>query len=181
MTPKQTAFVAEYLIDLNASAAARRAGYSPKTADRTGYENLRKPEIAAAIQEAMQERAKRTEVTADRVLSELALLAFSNMADYIRITSEGDPYIDLSDLTREQAAALTEATIHDYKDGRGPDARDVRQVRIKLGDKKSALELLGKHLGLFTDKVENTHKFDGFVGVDIHVEEPGDSDDDPED
>lgn len=68
LTPKQSAFVAEYLIDLNAAAAARRAGYSERTADRTGYENLRKPEIAAAIEAARLERSNRLQLTADDVL-----------------------------------------------------------------------------------------------------------------
>ncbi len=159
LTPKQAAFVAEYLVDLNASAAARRAGYSEKTADRTGYENLRKPEIASAIQQAMTARAERTEITADRVLQELAKLAFSNMHDYICTTPAGDAFVDLSNLTRDQAAALTEVTVEDYLDGRGDDARDVRRVKIKLADKKGSLELLGKHLKLFADRTEITlHK-----------------------
>ncbi len=69
LTQKQLRFVAEYLVDLNATQAAIRAGYSSKRADAMGYENLRKPEIAAAIQAGMTERARRTEITQDYVLS----------------------------------------------------------------------------------------------------------------
>ena len=109
--------------------------------------SLRMKELRAGIQ-------KRTEITVDRVLNELALLGFANMMDYIKIGTDGDPYIDLSDLTREQAAAISEATVEDYTDGRGDDARDVRKVKIKFHDKKGALVDIGKHLGMFVDKSE---------------------------
>ena len=156
LTPKQAAFVREYLIDLNSAAAARRAGYSDSTAKEIGHENLTKPHIAAAIQEAMDTRAERTEITADRVLEEVAKLAFSSIGDYYRISDEGEPIIDLSDLTRDQMAALTELQVEDYREGRGDNSRDVRRIRIKLADKKASLELLGKHLKLFTDKIDVT-------------------------
>lgn len=71
LTPKQRQFVAEYLVDLNATAAARRAGYSAKTADRIGPELLGKSCVSAAIQEAILERQKRTEVTQDYVIEKL--------------------------------------------------------------------------------------------------------------
>lgn len=158
LTARQRAFVTEYLVDLNAAAAARRAGYSARTANRMGHENLSKPDIAAAVQAAMKKRAERTEITAERVLHEISLLAFSNMLDYVRLTPEGDAFIDLSDLTREQAAALTEVQVEDYLDGRGDDARAVRRVKVKVADKKGALELLGKHLSLFTDRIDVTSK-----------------------
>ena len=156
LTPKRAAFVREYLIDLNASAAARRAGYSARTSDRTGYDLLRNPEIAQAVQEAQEERAQSTGVTAERVVNELAKLAFANLGDYFQMASGEDPYIDLSNVTRDQLAALTEIQVDDYTDGRGEDARDVRRVKIKMADKKAALELLGKHLGMFTERVEHS-------------------------
>jgi phage terminase small subunit len=71
LTPKQQRFVAEYLLDLNAAAAARRAGYSERTADRQGHQNLRKPEVAVAVAEAQRERAERVELTQDWVLAHL--------------------------------------------------------------------------------------------------------------
>lgn len=154
LTPKQERFVAEYLIDLNATQAAIRAGYSAKTAGAVGHENLRKPEIAKAVQEAMKAREQRTEITQDRVLQELAKLGFANMHDYMRITPEGEPVADLSQLSRDQAAAITEFTVEDFTDGRGEDARDVRRVKFKLADKRAALVDIGKHLGMFKDKVE---------------------------
>lgn len=154
LTAKQQRFVEEYLIDLNATQAAIRAGYSKKTAGAIGVENLKKPLIATAISEGRKKQAERTEITADKVLAELALLGFANMEDYIRITKEGEPYIDLSELTREQAAAISEVAIDDYVEKRGKNAREVRKVRIKFHDKKGALVEIGKHLGMFTERLE---------------------------
>ena len=154
LTAKQQRFIEEYLVDLNATQAAIRAGYSEKTAGVIGCENLAKPNIAAAIADARQAQSKRTEITADRVLNELALLGFANMADYIRIGADGDPFIDLSDLTREQAAAISETMVEDYYEGRGEDARQVRKVRLKFHDKRGALVDIGKHLGMFVDRSE---------------------------
>ena len=80
LTGKQKRFVEEYLCDLNATQAAIRAGYSAKTAEVVGYENLRKPQIAAAIQEETNKRSTRTEITADRVLREISHMALSLLA-----------------------------------------------------------------------------------------------------
>jgi phage terminase small subunit len=156
LTPKQERFVAEYLIDLNATQAAIRAGYSEKTAAAIGSENLTKPEIAAAIADGRAKLASKAEVTAERVISELAKLGFANMADYMRAATNGDPYFDFAGLTRDQAAALQEVTVEDFVDGRGDDARDVKRVRFKLADKRAALVDLGRHLGIFKDKVEHS-------------------------
>jgi phage terminase small subunit len=90
------------------------------------------------------------------VLRELALIGFANMADYMRAGPDGDPYLDFSALTRDQAGALSEVTVEDFKEGRGENARDVRRVKFKLADKRAALVDLGKHLKLFTDRVEHT-------------------------
>lgn len=156
LTPKQAAFVREYLVDLNATQAAIRAGYSEKTAYSQGQRLLKNVEVQAAIAEAQAQRAKRTEVTADRVVEELAKLAFSNMLDYMTVTPDGFAVVDLSNLTREQAAAITELQVDEYWEGHDDDARQVKRVKFKLADKKGALELLGKHLGMFTDKLETT-------------------------
>lgn len=156
LSPKQARFVEEYLIDLNATQAAIRAGYSEKTAGSIGSENLQKPEIELAIAEARAKLSQKTGITAEKVLAELALLGFANMQDYMRSSTEGDPYLDFSGLTREQAAALAEVTVEDFKDGRGEDARDVRRVKFKLTDKRAALVDIGKHLGMFKERVEHS-------------------------
>jgi len=151
LTKKQKAFVDEYLIDLNATKAAIRAGYSEKTARSIGQENLTKPDIQSAIEDAMDELEKRTEITQDRVLQEYARLAFSNMLDFISIQGDGTAFVDLSGLDADQAAAISEIIVDEYKDGAGDDARDVKRVKIKLIDKKGALDSVARHLGMFND------------------------------
>jgi len=170
LTPKQAAFVGYYLGTAkgNATRAAELAGYSKKTAGAIGAENLKKPHIAAAVAERQGKLQERLEITQERIADELALIGFANMLDYIRISADGEPYIDLSELTREQAAALYETTVDDYLEGRGDDAREVRRVRIKLGDKRKALTDLAKLLGLEAPK---RHELTGARGGPIEVSE----------
>lgn len=163
LTGKQRRFVDEYLVDLNASQAAIRAGYSEKTAGSIGHENLKKPEIQAALTERRKKLAEDTEITPESVLRELAKLGFANMQDYMRSTSDGDPYFDISNISRDQAAALAEVTVEDFKEGRGEDARDVRRIKFKLADKRAALVDIGKHLGMFKERVELTGKDGGAI------------------
>ncbi len=163
LRPKQARFVEEYLIDLNATQAAIRAGYSAKTAAVIGYENLTKPPIAAAIATARSKQSERTALTADMVVRELAKLAFANMGDYLRALPGGDPYVDFSMLTRDQAAALREVTVDTYVEGHGENARKVRRIKFKLGDKRAALVALGKHFGLFA---ATKHEHTGKIEVD---------------
>lgn len=161
LSNKHQLFVAEYLIDLNATQAAIRAGYSPKTAGVQCDRLLKIPHVAAAIAKQQGKRLQKLEITAERVLNELALIGFCNMKDYMRVGADGDPYLCFSELTRDQAAALAEVTVEDFKDGRGEDARDVRRVKFKLADKRAALVDMGKHLGMFKEKIEVTGKDGG--------------------
>ena len=151
LTARQHRFVEEYLIDLNAKQAAVRAGYTARGARTTGPRLLKNPEIGAAIAKAQAERGRRTGITADRVLQELAWLGFANMLDYVTVQPDGTAYVDLATLDRTQAAAIQEVVVDEYKEGRGAAARDVKRVRVKLADKRGALDLLGKHLGLFRE------------------------------
>jgi phage terminase small subunit len=125
LTPKQARFVEEYLIDLNATQAARRAGYSARTANEQGCRLLANVSVADAIAAAQNRRAQRTEVSADRVVAELAKIGFANMGDYLRANEGGDPYLDFSALTRDQTAVLQEVTVEDYVEGRGELARQA--------------------------------------------------------
>ena len=151
LNPKQQRFVAEYLIDLNATQAATRAGYSAKTADVQGCRLLGNVNVAQAVADGQAELAKGHGVTVDKIVGELAKLGFANMLNYMRVGADGDPYLDFSSISADQAAALVEVTVEDFKDGRGEDARDVRRVKFKLADKRAALVDLGKHLGMFKD------------------------------
>lgn len=148
---KRLRFVEEYLVDLNATQAAIRAGYSVKTAYAQGSRLLKDAEIQSAITAGRERLSQATGVTAERVVAELAKLAFANMGDFVSLTAGGDPIIDLSGVSRDQFAALSEVTVEDFTDGRGDDAREVRRVKVKLGNKHGALVDLGKHLGLFRE------------------------------
>jgi phage terminase small subunit len=160
LTPKQERFVGEYLKDLNATQAAIRAGYSPSSAAEIGYENLRKPQIAAAISGAFKARAERTRVDQDRVVLELARNGFSDMRDIASWGPDGIAYKASGELTDEAAAAVAEITetVTPTKDG-----RERRTRTVKLHSKLRALELLGQHLGIFTDKVQMAPPPDGFT------------------
>ena len=142
MTQKQKRFIEEYLIDLNATQAAIRAGYSPHTAKDIGCENLAKPNIAAAVSQAMAERSRRTGINQDRVLQELARIGFAKITDVVDPeTAKIRP--DASD---DDLACIQSIKIKPSEFG--------TEREVKLYDKKSALVDLGKHLGLFKDKVE---------------------------
>jgi phage terminase small subunit len=148
-TKRQTRFVDEYMVDLNATRAAIRAGYSVETAYSIGHELLKKPEVAAAIAARQAERASRTSITADRVLQELARIGFADIRDIVRWTA-GDgisspelTVIDSSSLCADDAAAISE--VSQAKDG---------SIRVKLHDKRAALVDIGRHLGMFVDRHE---------------------------
>ncbi len=111
------------MLDFNATQAAIRAGYSQDTARQMGAENLSKPVIAEAIQALVKKRSERTQVKAGQVVAELVNLAFVNIYDLMRVGDDGNPYTDLSNLTPEQATAISEFTVADFKVGRGEDAR----------------------------------------------------------
>jgi phage terminase small subunit len=153
---RQSRFVEEYLIDLNATQACIRAGYSKNGANVTGSQLLANESIQEQIHAAMDKRSRKLELSADKVLREISLLAFSNMLDYIRTTNEGDAYVDLGDLDRDQAASIQEITVEEYTEGRGEDARDIKRTKFKLSDKTKNLELLARHLGIFADEKGTT-------------------------
>lgn len=169
LTAKMTRFVAEYLIDGNATQAAIRAGYSKKAAYAIGAENLRKPQIAKLISKHQEAAAEKLQCSADDIAQELHKLGFSNMANYMRVGKDGDPYLDFSALTREQAAALAEVTVDDYLEGRGEDARTIRRVKFKLVDKRASLVDLAKLLGHMPTRHEHTGKGGGPIEQKVTI------------
>src|SRR5262249_47012617 len=106
---------------------------------------------ASIERRSLARAAARYDVTTERVVAELARIGFANIQDYIAIDRDGSPHFDLAAISRDQAAAIQEIIIDEYKDGKGEDARDVKRVRLKLADKRAALVDLGRHLGLFVD------------------------------
>lgn len=143
MTKKQKRFVEEYLIDLNATQAAIRAGYSPDSAKEIGSENLTKPDIAKAVDQAIAERSRRTGANADRVVRELAKIAFVNAGEVVDL----DTALLMDKISDDDMAAIQSVKVKTF-------GEDGIEREVKLADKLKALELLGKHLGLFKDKVE---------------------------
>jgi len=158
LTLKQQDFVRRWLADpeRNQSRAYQAAfGCTEVTAPAAASRLLRKdPLIAEAVQAGMAALGHRLDVNAERVLGELAKLAFANLADYITVQADGTAYVDLNAVTRDQAAAIAELQVDEYVEGKGEGARNVKRVKIKLADKGVNLERLGRHLKLFTDKVE---------------------------
>lgn len=153
LNAKQRRFVEEYLLDLNATQAATRAGYSQKTARAIGARLLTNVDIQQAIQVAMQDRSEQTGITAARVLSEIGRLAF---ADIRKIFTEDGQLRPVHELPEEVAASISSVEVVTSKvPGGGPTEVEYTS-KIKFWDKRGSLELLGKHLKLFTDKTEVT-------------------------
>lgn len=159
LTAKMKRFAEEYIVDLNAAQAAIRAGYSVKTAKQIGQENLTKPDLQNYVNQLMQERSQRTEITADMVLQEYAKIGFSNITDYLSVEDklvtvdrdgEGRPITELAqvvnifdtDMVREDKMRAV-AEIKQTKDG----------IALKLHDKKGALDSIARHLGMFNDNL----------------------------
>ncbi len=147
MTKKQKIFADEYLIDLNATRAYKVAYPSIKKdeiAAVNGSKLLRNTKVADYIQKRMQDRQKRTEITQDRVLNELAAIAFARATDFAEVVDDRVIIKDTAGLTEQQVKAI--AGIKEGKFG----------IELKLNDKEKALELLGRHLGMFRDRLEVT-------------------------
>lgn len=144
MTEKQKIFADEYLIDLNATRAYKVA-YPRVKSDETAAAAarlLRNVKVAAYVEKRMQDRQKRTEITQDMVLQELAAIAFANATDFAQIVNNRVILTNTADLSEGQMKAI--AGIKKGKNG----------IELKLNDKEKALELLGRHLGMFKDRIE---------------------------
>lgn len=161
LTPKQKIFVDEYLVDLNATRAYKVAYPSCKkeeTAAQAGSRLLRNVKVKDHIDKRMKDRQERTEITQDKVLKELAKIGFADIKDYLEYKTaktvvehdeNGEPVIDYQqivnvvDSKEVDTSVIQEVSIG--KDG---------TFKFKLYDKQKALVDIGKHLGMFTDKVE---------------------------
>jgi phage terminase small subunit len=166
LTVKQEAFAKAYIETGNASEAYRRAynakNFSENALAVQASKTLKHPKVALRIAELQASHQKRHEITVDRIVQEYAKLAFSNMLDYVTVDHNGGAFVDLSKLTRDQAAAIQEVTVEHLParsvEGEGESKVPVLKTRIKISDKKTALDSLGKHLGMFKDLHEHTGK-----------------------
>jgi phage terminase small subunit len=143
LCPRQARFVKEYVVDLNATAAAKRAGYAEKTAHVQGPRLLGNVRITAALAKEAAKAAERVELTQDMVLRELMAIAFADVGTYTAWGRNGVQLIDSTELTPLQRKAISEVS-ETVTQGGGT-------LRFKLHDKQKALELLGKHLGMFKE------------------------------
>ncbi len=161
LTPRQARFVEEYLVDLNAKDAAIRAGYSNKATKQQGHKTLQAPAVQEAVTAAVEARSKRTGITADRVLDELAAIGFGDMGDYANIDpGTGRLVLDMSALPEGGTALIQEVTQEEWVEGRGEDAERVRKTKIKLYSKLEALEKLARHLKLYDGVMKHEHEHD---------------------
>lgn len=155
LTPKQMRFVDEYLVDFNATQAAIRAGYSPKTAAAAAARLLRNVNIQAEIARRQKDLQRRTEVTQDRVVKELARIAFANIADYLHVETQTRTKDDGTEVTYQTVMFNeTQELSADQRAALAVVKQSVNGFELKLHDKIKALELLGRHIGMFTDKLE---------------------------
>lgn len=162
MTKKQKLFCEEYLIDLNATQSAIRAGYSPNSARQIADENLSKPDISNYIEQALAERSKRTGINQDRVIRELARIAFVKITD----VANNDGSI------KRNASDDDLATIESVKvESSSTDTGYSEKREVKLASKMKALELLGKHLGMWNDKLNVNLNLPVFMEGEDDLEE----------
>ncbi len=149
LTPKQLRFVEEYLVDLNGTQAAIRAGYSKRTANEQAARLLAKASVQVAIQERQAKRSKRIEVTVDRIELELARIAFFDIGRAVTWGPKGVTLLDSEGLAEDDRAAIAEVSETVTEHG--------GSQRIKTHSKIDALELLGKRHGMFVERVEHKH------------------------
>ena len=143
LTEKQKLFCKEYIIDFNATRAAKAAGYSEDSAKEIGYENLTKPYIQDYIAKLTQKTFDKLEITKERVLNEIARIAFADPRDLMSWDAESVTLKDSSELTDDQAACVSEVTYKKTKEG--------EHISLKTHDKQAALDKLMRYQNLYKD------------------------------
>lgn len=160
LTPKQQLFAEEFLLDLNGKQAAIRAGYAPRSAEVTACRMLRIAKVAAAIQEGMDKRSKRTEIDADYVLKRLHEIESFDFGEIIDDDGSTKPIKDWPGAIRRSVASIE--VVEDFA-GKGEDRECVGYTKkIKIEGRTKPLELIARHLGMLDTKVELDSK-DGFI------------------
>lgn len=180
LNEKQKRFVAEYLIDLNATQAAIRAGYSETSAYSQGHDLLKHPEVSECLAKAMDRRAQRTQITADKVLQELALIAFADIGDAIDVDDNGHVVIkNLKELPPESRRAIGKISQKTTMSlGNGKDQEPVEKVQqgIEYHSKVAALKMLVDHLGLSApQKHEHSGPGGGAIKLQAHELSPAEA------
>jgi phage terminase small subunit len=159
LNPKQARFVKEYLIDLNATQAAIRAGYSKKTAVVQGSRLLSYAKIKDAVRQGQKRLSEKLEITQEKILSEYAKIAFF---DPLTLFDEQGHLLDIKDVPKNSRAAIGSLDHSTQTNRKSDDETEYELIKkIKLWDKTKALEALSKHLGLFEkDNIQKNQLFD---------------------
>jgi phage terminase small subunit len=144
------------MVDLNATQAAIRAGYSAARASEIGYQLLQKTPVKAAIEALQKEESRRLGLTRERWLKELAGLAYSDVGDILDFTGEEPRLRPTNTIPKRARRTISSYKTRRYLKGRGDEAKTVEITECKLWDKLSALEKLGKHFGWLSDKLDLT-------------------------
>lgn len=143
LTQKRRAFIDEYLLDFNATQAAKRAGYSERSAHAIGSRLLHVPAVKAALDKAIAARAERTHVTAARVIEQYRRIGFSDIRHFVMWDKNGVTLRPHTSLRDEDASAIAEVR----------PIGDTGQVHIRLHEKRPALDALARHVGLFNARI----------------------------
>ena len=153
LNPRHELFVVEFVSNgFNGTKAYQKVfECSEDVARKNASRLLTNADIKKAIRTALDKLIVKLEITSERVLQEIAKMAFANMGEYITILEDGSAYVDLSKVGMTETAAIQEVVSDEYAEGRGEDARVVKRVKLKLADKTRNLELLGKYLKLFSE------------------------------
>lgn len=151
LSKKQQVFIEHYLVCWNATEAAKKAGYSAKSAYSIGSENLKKPEISARIRARLDE----LKMGADEVLLRLTEMGRANMRDFVDIDADGRGFINLTKAAKKGKLHLIKEIEHVVETQTVNEMTTVRDsMKLKLHDQMAALQLIGKHHALFTDRVK---------------------------
>ncbi len=152
LTPRQQRFVDEYLLDLNGTQAAIRAGYSVNGAEVQGSQLLSNPKVKARVDRALAQRANRIQVKQDDVVRELLRIAMANPADAY---DANGALLPIREMPENLQRAISGIEVEEIYSGRGEERVKIGEVRkVKFWDKPRALEMLGKHVGLLRDRTE---------------------------
>jgi phage terminase small subunit len=171
LNPKQARFVQEYLIDLNATQAAIRAGYSIKTSDVQGPRLLGNVGVAAAIADGQKKLSDKTGITQQRILDELAIVAFSDIQNYVLIDNDTGAIRAKGFEEMPEGASRALQAIDEHRaikeDADGNKVTVYDKVNFRMHDKLKALDLLGKHLGMFKERVEHSGSIGGTLTIEV--------------
>lgn len=151
LSPQQLRFVEEMLIDPTSQVkAAKRAGYSISTASQAASRLMADTRVKQAIQLAQDARSKEIGISKERILQELARIAFADVGEKITVNEDGD--IDLSTLRGTASEVIVNAI-----SGKGGKNKAVSVKTVKMADKISALVKMGQHLGMFKEQEVSVH------------------------